>query len=110
MRTNEFTPSNPWPDPEPDDSEPGKVWRHWLVELVREIPVGFEVDALLVRGVRVQVTTPTSLVVGILSDDPTTCDPHEVMTNTREMLLRIDRTLPIRSIQGVDRDQWLLLR
>lgn len=104
-----FEPSTPWPEPEPDREQPGRVWRTWVLVVDPNVdaePNDFSTD----RDVRVFAESQRRITVRIRSDNPDTCDLHEVMTKTREVFREVDARWHLVTVQGVPKDRWLFLR
>jgi hypothetical protein len=110
MSAQTFSPSNPWPSPEADTEEPGRVWRSWLLVVKSQLTpdglAGFGSD----KDVIASSESENRLLVRIRSDDPITCDVHQVMAMTRDVFEKVDQLWGIDTIQGVPKDRWLLMR
>lgn len=108
-----FEPSNPWPEPVPDTASPGgRVWRTWIVETEKNMVDVEDVQNLFLgdSDVRVELRSAHVVAVGIRSDDPKTCDIHEVMIRTRQILMGVHAVAPIVRLQGVLLSDWLFIR
>lgn len=108
MKDGIFQPTNPWPEPQPDSEQVGRVWRSWTLVVSARLhiqPGDFSADP----DVRLLPESDRSLTVRIRSDNPATCDVHEVMEKTRCVFASVDARWPVVSVQGVPKDRWLFL-
>jgi len=110
MNHGVFKPSNPWPDPEPDSEQRGRVWREWALVVGEDIDVAAISDCSIDPDVRVVAQSVRQLTVRIRSDDPKTCDVHELMKKVREVFEQIDARWQLVTIQGVPKEAWLFMR
>ncbi len=105
-----FSPANPWPEPEHDSEDPGRVWRSWVLGVDGIVDAAIANSMVASRDVHVVASAPGQVVVRIRSDNPVSCDLHAVMDFTRGIFAILDAKWPIRTIQQIPKEKWLFLK
>jgi hypothetical protein len=112
-----YKAANPWPAPEPLKEIPDTVVRKWLVTLENHLQASEEslqqtgrTLSTAVTKVELYAQTDVLLQVHIYSPHPDIMDPLEVMQETARVLKAIDQMFHITHMQGVPKEQWLIMK
>ncbi len=112
-----YKAANPWPEPEQIENAPDTVVRKWLVALKNHLQTSEESlqqtgYALSTEVTKVELYAQSDILLQVHIHSPHSdmTDPLEVMLETTRVLKEIDRLFNITHMQGVPKEQWLIMR